>query len=850
MTEPSFYPYRAFISYSHRDQSWCDWLHKGLERFRIDPALARLITAAGPVPSHLRPIFRDRAEFAAGSLQEQTVAALKNSQFLIVIASKASAKSAYVDAEIRQFKALRGEGFVLPLIVEGAPPECFAPALRMQIGLGGAATGARADDVAGDVAKDGKPRALIKIVAGLTGLPFDDLWMRHVRETRKRAAWIGAGAGAFAVAVSAAGVFSVEHFGTKETVVKLVQHDAAREKELAEIKKMLAGILATQAQAAPGQAQELNRVADSIAQGASSGDTRLQQALDLLHSGKVVEATPLLEAYAADKSALIAKDKARVAQESKDAAVAWRNLGAIALLHEPWKAREAYSKAAALDPDNPEGLYWDGWLQLKAKHLAAAEKSYRALLRLDGKGADENQLFWARTGLGDIYVARGKLPDALAVYGEARKAVEHLSSSDAGNADWQRDLSVSENKIGDVLVKQGNLAEALKSYRAGLAIAERLSSSDAGNTEWQRDLSVSYDRVGDVLVKQGNLAEALKSYRASLTIRERLSSSDAGNTEWQRDLSISYEKIADVLVKQGNLAEALKSYRLDNAIVERLSSSDAGNADWQRDLSVSYNKIGDVLVKQGNLAEALKSYRAGLAIAERLSSSDAGNADWQRDLSISYEKIADVLVKQGNLAEALKSYRLDNAIVERLSSSDAGNTEWQRDLSISYEKIADVLVKQGNLVEALKSYRAGLAIAERLSSSDAGNADWQRDLSVSENKIGDVLVKQGNLAEALKSYRAGLAIRERLSSSDAGNADWQRDLSVSYGRLGDTFVKSNEPEKARDALTKGRAIIAGLVAEHPDWAEWKGNLAWFDAQLAALDPPAPAKKPAKGKPHK
>jgi hypothetical protein len=123
-------------------------------------------------------------------------------------------------------------------------------------------------------------------------------------------------------------------------------------------------------------------------------------------------------------------------------------------------------------------------------------------------------------------------------------------------------------------------------------------------------------------------------------------------------------------------------------------------------------------------------------------------------------------------------------------------------------------------------------------------------LSVSENKIGDVLVKQGNLAEALKSYRAGLAIRERLSSSDAGNADWQRDLSVSYGRLGDTFVKSNEPEKARDALTKGRAIIAGLVAEHPDWAEWKGNLAWFDAQLAALDPPAPAKKPAKGKPHK
>ena len=73
--------------------------------------------------------------------------------------------------------------------------------------------------------------------------------------------------------------------------------------------------------------------------------------------------------------------------------------------------------------------------------------------------------------------------------------------------------------IGDVLVKQGNLPEALKSYRAGLAIGERLAGSDAGNADWQRDLSVSYDRVGDVLVKQGNLPEALKSYRAGLAIR-------------------------------------------------------------------------------------------------------------------------------------------------------------------------------------------------------------------------------------------------------------------------------------------------------------------------------------------
>ena len=62
------------------------------------------------------------------------------------------------------------------------------------------------------------------------------------------------------------------------------------------------------------------------------------------------------------------------------------------------------------------------------------------------------------------------------------------------------------------------MPSALKSYRDSLAIAERLAQSDPGNADWQRDLSVSYEKVGDVQVAQGDLAGALKSYRDSLAI--------------------------------------------------------------------------------------------------------------------------------------------------------------------------------------------------------------------------------------------------------------------------------------------------------------------------------------------
>ena len=98
---------------------------------------------------------------------------------------------------------------------------------------------------------------------------------------------------------------------------------------------------------------------------------------------------------------------------------------------------------------------------------------------------------------------------------------------------------MSFNKVGDVQVAQGDLAGALKSYRDSLAIRDRLAQSDPGNAQWQRDLGISNERIGDVLVAQGDLADALKSYQAKQAIIDRLAQSDPGNAGWQRDLSVS-----------------------------------------------------------------------------------------------------------------------------------------------------------------------------------------------------------------------------------------------------------------------------------------------------------------------
>jgi tetratricopeptide (TPR) repeat protein len=597
--------------------------------------------------------------------------------------------------------------------------------------------------------------------------------------------------------------------------------------------------------AGPGVQQAVGAAVQSIAQGASEGDPRLQQALGLLKENKVAEASQLLSAVAEDKTAHAEQAATQAEKDRKEAAIAYRNLGAIAGLRDPKRALEAYEKAALLDPDDIESLFWVGYLQIDHGDLNKAQTRLERVLKLAEASDQAHYKYWACIGLGDLWQRRGDLNAALNSYSDGLAIIDGLVKSDPGNAEWQRDLSVGYERVGDVQLAQGDLKAALKSYSDSLAIGERLTKADPGNAGWQRDLSVSYNKVGDVEEAQGDLKAALKSYSDSLAIRERLAKSDPGNAGWQRDLSVSYNKMGDVLVAQSDLTAALKSCRESLAIAERLAKWDPSNAEWRRDLSVSYNKMGNALLAQGDLAGALKAFSNGLAIREGLAKSDPGNAGWQRDLSVSYNKVGDVLAAQGNLTPALKSYREGLAIAERLASSDPGNAEWQRDLSAPYEKIGDVLVTEGNLPEALKSFSNSLAIKERLAKTDLGNAEWQRDLSISYDKISDVFLKEGDFAQGVKAFSNGLLIREHLAKMDPGNAEWQHDLAVSYAKLAGAYRKSNETTKARDALAAGRAIIGKLVEQHPDQVQWKQDLAWFDAQIAELGKTLPKKKPAR-----
>ncbi len=191
--------YWAFISYCHQDRKAAARLQSALESFRPDPGAI----SEGRAPERLRPIFRDRE--VLGSSHDLTTSirdALEQSQALIVVCSPRAAASRWVASEISHFAEHRGPENIFCLIVDGEPnaadpaQECLpAPLRHSQSGREVLAADARPKS-------DGWSDAVLKIIAGLTGLPFAELARREQRKQRRRA-----------IIVSTAGILLAAVFG-------------------------------------------------------------------------------------------------------------------------------------------------------------------------------------------------------------------------------------------------------------------------------------------------------------------------------------------------------------------------------------------------------------------------------------------------------------------------------------------------------------------------------------------------------------------------------------------------------------------------------------------------------------
>lgn len=352
------FKYWAFISYSHSDDKWAEWLHKSLETYKVPKNLVGKPTREGIVPARAYPIFRDRDELpGSANLGENIEAALRLSRYLIVICSPRAVQSKWVDKEVRMFKSWGREDRVLCLVTDGEPnatgrqikdmPECMPAAVRFWVDRDGNLTEIPTEPIAADArkGKDGKNNALLKLLAGILGVNYNDLKNRSQERREKQIKVISAGVFALMIVF---GVLTVSLYFQKGQAINAQRiaeseredadrqrDDAKRAREIAEAQRALA----VQAQEDETKAKEAERVERVKAQAAE-------------REAKIAKE----QAEKAKEVAVVAQKIAETREQELQETLSRSDLASAAKLIEEGsesKALAYLSRALRYDADNP-----------------------------------------------------------------------------------------------------------------------------------------------------------------------------------------------------------------------------------------------------------------------------------------------------------------------------------------------------------------------------------------------------------------------------------------------------------------------------------------------------------------
>jgi len=557
--------YKAFMSYCHADESWAVWLHKALESYRVPRRLVGETGLHGTVPSKLSPIFRDRDELSSATdLSARIREALAESESLLVICSPASARSRWVNEEIRYFRSLK-RGRIYCVIIDGEPKSsdpqdvCFPAALLERDDH------QAVEPLAADVRRqaDGKSLAKLKLVAAILGVRLDELRQRE--QQRKRKSKIIAGI-AFLV-VMALVLTSIQS--------RLAERDTRKTQEVqqASAESMLARFL-----------EQSERLADVA-------ELETRKAF-----GEV------MSSYFADF------DPADLTKESRrQLGVALSNRGVILLAEDDLaQAMEVFQNAhqtLQLLVDNSEGdkdslfelsqtKYWIGQVHLNLGRVDEAGKWFNAyaevgdaLHSMQPDNADWTmEAAYAQSNLGALEMHRARSDPRLVIeyYQSALQLNEEAARQDHV---YERELANSHADLADAWLAVCDLTQATTHRRKNVELAALHLSLNPASNRMKEDLANALSGLYWVQQQSGNVEQALDSLRQSLVLITELVEEDPSNLakRWNLVMKSSYQP--QLLQLSGDESE---SWRISVAVERDMKELMEQDQDMQISRVVQY----------------------------------------------------------------------------------------------------------------------------------------------------------------------------------------------------------------------------------------------------------------------
>jgi len=508
--------YTAFLSYSHADARWAQWLHRRLETYRVPSRLVGTAGPDGPIGPRLGTIFRDRDELpTSGDLSATIREALSDSAALIVVCSPAAARSRWVGSEVQAFQALGRGDRIACFVVDGEPGASDAAACFPMPLTAPDAEGIIHEPLAADARPqgDGRERAFLRLVAGLLGVSYDVLARREAQHRQRRL-----------LAITAASVVGMAIAIGLAATAWVARNDAQRRQAQAEdIVGFMLGDLRKKL-ATVGRLDLMRVVDDKATQYFSTlqprdlSDRALEeQARSLTGIGQVrLDEGKHAQAMAAFREAYMRTsalyDRApNEGQRLFDRAQAEFYVGLVFWREgklddaQTWltRYRDSALALAAMDPGN---FAWQREVAYGHHNLAVldqgrgryrqAEKALRAELVLFRQWVvthpDDTQLrseaSTAASFLGSLALADGRVAEAQRFFEEQVAGLEHNRKVEPDTAGWKLEWIDAQVLLADAQAARGKLDDAQRTVAAAGALATKLVAQDPSNREWQNAL--------------------------------------------------------------------------------------------------------------------------------------------------------------------------------------------------------------------------------------------------------------------------------------------------------------------------------------------------------------------------
>jgi tetratricopeptide (TPR) repeat protein len=502
--------YRAFISYSHVDSGFAHRLHRKLERF----TLPKGVVPPGGVPNEIAEsrklgrIFIDRAELVAGeSLTDQVMAALASSEVLIVIASPAARKSRWVAMEIAQFRQLRPDRPVLFALIDGEPESSFPDAFLPS-------GGATQEPLAADFRRhgDGFHLALLKLVAGLAGLPLDRLVQRDAQNRYRRV--MAVTAVALLVALITTGLAIAAIMARREAQRQRLESEALVEFMLSDLRGRLKGV---------GRLD----IMDSVNARVMTHYSR-QSDLASLPSDSMGRRAKMLVAMGED-------DMAR------------RNMaGAKREFDEAYHITKTMLDDAPNDPErvfnHAQSEYWVGYVIFKQNDLPTTKSHWLAyrdlaqkLVQIDGKSVTyRRELGYAESNLCAFLQSSQKAKEAIPHCAASVAELQTVAESLPQDVESQRAYTNNLGWLADAEMMLGHVDRAIEIRRKQIHNADDMQMRFPNNMQITQGGMLARWGFCQNLITAHKTAEARQIGEDALKIADQLVQHDPENKYWLR----------------------------------------------------------------------------------------------------------------------------------------------------------------------------------------------------------------------------------------------------------------------------------------------------------------------------